>query len=564
MKAVDEQGKQNQREQTEPQRTEATQASGNRPERGKGGAERAAGRSEPRWTAGPVAEMGKALLRGERPGEDVYSWEHGVGVIPWPEPVEGKKLLDDLETEMKRYAVLGPWAAETLALWVVHTFAWQLRHVATYIGLESPEKRCGKTTLLTVLCEFVNRPVVASNISSPAFFRVIEEKAPTLLIDEADTVLNRNQELKGILNSGYKKKTAYVIRMTPKLKGAGAGGGVPALPSDGRNGGGAPEASAEQADESGLQLGRFSSWCPKAIATIRHLPETLADRCIVIQMHRKTAKEKCERLRTLNGEELRRKCARFVADHAAEIGEARPDLPDDLNDRAADIWEPLIALADLAGADWRQKARAAAVGLTVGAQEASPIASLLMDIFLMFVQVEMEPENEWRTARGGARVFSRNIVATLNADTDRPWMALLRGKQVTERWLSQQLAPYGVRSRTIWIGGTSAKGYMQEDFKEAYKRYMPRALVLSFLEEQRALGRQAKEAEARKQEEAEEARKRAAGAEAKDGAVLSEAMVKPNQSGGGPTVQDLQRNLALLEELKKKAQGAGNREAGGN
>ncbi len=87
-----------------------------------------------------------------------------------------------------------------------------LRQVATYIGVESPEKRCGKTTLLTVLCELVNRPVVASNISSPAFFRVIEEKKPTLLIDEADTVLHRNKELKGILNAGCARKTGYVIR----------------------------------------------------------------------------------------------------------------------------------------------------------------------------------------------------------------------------------------------------------------------------------------------------------------------------------------------------------------
>ena len=99
---------------------------------------------------------------------------------PWPEAVGGNVLLDELARVMKRFVVLPHWGAEALALWTVHTYAFQLRDITTYIGVESPEKRCGKTTLLTLLGELVNRPVVASNISSPAFFRVIEETRPTL------------------------------------------------------------------------------------------------------------------------------------------------------------------------------------------------------------------------------------------------------------------------------------------------------------------------------------------------------------------------------------------------
>src|SRR5207245_6803084 len=103
-------------------------------------------------------------------------------------------------------------APEALAVWILHTYAFHLRDVTSYIGIESPEKRCGKTTLLTVLSELVNRPVVAANISSPAFFRVIEETRPTLLIDEGDTFLQGNDELRGILNAGYSRDTAYVLR----------------------------------------------------------------------------------------------------------------------------------------------------------------------------------------------------------------------------------------------------------------------------------------------------------------------------------------------------------------
>src|ERR1041385_8808228 len=133
------------------------------------------------------AEVGVRDLGPGGKGQDIYLWEHGERVEPWPEPVEGRELLGELEGQLKRFVVLGRWVPETLAIWIVHTYAFQLRNVATYIGVESPEKRCGKTTLLTVLSELVNRPVVASNISSPAFFRVIEETRPTLLIDEADT-----------------------------------------------------------------------------------------------------------------------------------------------------------------------------------------------------------------------------------------------------------------------------------------------------------------------------------------------------------------------------------------
>jgi hypothetical protein len=155
-----------------------------------------------------------------REGESIFSWEHGVEVEPWAEPVDGRALLDALTSVLKRFVVLGRFAAETLALWILHTYGFRLRDVTTYVGVESPQKRCGKTTLLTVLSELVNRPVVASNISSPAFFRVIEEKHPTLMIDEADTVLHRNDELRGILNAGYKRKTAYVVRVAAEVRNA--------------------------------------------------------------------------------------------------------------------------------------------------------------------------------------------------------------------------------------------------------------------------------------------------------------------------------------------------------
>jgi len=134
-----------------------------------------------------------------------------------PSSLPVSTVLDELGKLLPRYVVLPKHAAETLALWIVHTYCFQFRDVSTYLGIESPVKRCGKTTLLGVLGKLVNRPVVASNISPSAFFRVIEEMKPTLLIDEADTFLDGNDELRGILNAGYHEPNAYVLRVRPDV-----------------------------------------------------------------------------------------------------------------------------------------------------------------------------------------------------------------------------------------------------------------------------------------------------------------------------------------------------------
>jgi len=86
-------------------------------------------------------------------------------VEPWPEPVEGRLLLNELTQRLRRVVILPKWGGEILALWNVHTYAFLLRRISTYIGIESPEKQCGKTTLLTALSHLVNRPEIAANIS---------------------------------------------------------------------------------------------------------------------------------------------------------------------------------------------------------------------------------------------------------------------------------------------------------------------------------------------------------------------------------------------------------------
>jgi hypothetical protein len=327
---------------------------------------------------------------------------------------------------------------QDVQLWILHTYAFELRDVCTYIGVESPRRRCGKTTLVTILLQLVNRPVVAANVSSPSFFRAIQELQPTLMIDEADRFLKGKHELQGIMNAGYKRDTAFVLRVGQQLPKSGS-------------------------KSNSSTLAFFSCWCPKLISQIGHLPDTLADRCILIRMHRKTPNEKCDRMRKLQTLDLRRQCARFVLDHAQAIASATPEIPASLNDRAADIWEPLLALADLAGGHWPALARQAAVNLSATTNDTNPVTSLLVDILRVFAD------------RNTDRIFTRALLEALNRRTDRPWAEMRNGKEITEMWLAQQLRPYGIKPRTLWIGDISAKGYLKDDFTEVGRRYISKS-----------------------------------------------------------------------------------------
>jgi hypothetical protein len=362
-------------------------------------------------------------------------------VEPWPEPVNGMLLLDSLRQLFTQCVILPNWVPELLPLFVLHTYAYHLRDVSVYLGIESPLKRCGKTTLLSLLLRLINRPVVGANVSSSSFFHVIQDLKPTLMIDEADRFLKARPELQGILNAGYTPDTAIVIRMGPPAPGSKASSAV----------------------------NYFSVWCPKVIAQIGHLPDTLADRSIVFRMQRKIPTEQCQRIRGLNTLDLRRQCARFVLDHAQAITNARTEIPDPLNDRAADIWEPLFVLADLVGGDWPKRARDAAVGLAGSLEESNPAGSLLLDIFVAF------------TLQQAQRLFTRDLLENLKRrSSGRPWMEVRNGKEINDIWLARQLRPFGIRPITLWIGENLAKGYRFDQFRDAFKRYISKADLDAF------------------------------------------------------------------------------------
>ena len=133
-------------------------------------------------------------------------------IEPWPEPVDGAALLDDLVATFLQYLSLPEGAAVLLALWVMFTHAFEAVEVSPRLVFTSPEPECGKTTALSLLGRLVWRPALASNISPAVIYRIIERYRPTLLLDEADTYLEARDDLAGILNSGHTPQTADVWR----------------------------------------------------------------------------------------------------------------------------------------------------------------------------------------------------------------------------------------------------------------------------------------------------------------------------------------------------------------
>ena len=169
--------------------------------------------------------------------------------------------------------------------------------------------------------------LVASNITVSALFRAIDTAGPTLLIDEADTFLGGNSVMRGILNCGNTWRTAYVLRLSGR-----------------QNRSQQPDAGQAKEGELDSCLVRYSCWCPKVIAMIGRIPDTLADRSIVVRLERKLVTEKCAPLTDFKPEPITAKCVRFANDNSEAIAKAALETVPGLNDRAADTFEPLFVL----------------------------------------------------------------------------------------------------------------------------------------------------------------------------------------------------------------------------
>jgi hypothetical protein len=364
-----------------------------------------------------------AASNGGQGQELALSWPE-----PWPEPVNLADVLDEVEAAILRYVWIGEHQAAAAALWTCLTYHVDKFDVAPILMVSSPIKRCGKTTLGRVLAAMLPRVLAASSITPAALFRTIEQAKPTLLIDEADAFLAGSEELRGLLNAGHTRDTAYVIRTVGD-------------------------------DHEPRQFCVFGA---KLLLGIGRLAPTIEDRSIILSLERKPPGAGVARLTRQALADLRQigqRLMRWAVDHGEQIDpDADPATPDALNDRQADCWRPLLHLAELAGGDWPRRARAAAVALSAGRDadhDELPIR-LLADLRTVF------------DADGRDSIPTTELLDALCRIEDAPWATLNRGRPITPHKLGKLLGSFGVRPRHTRSGNT----YSRADLLPAWERYV--------------------------------------------------------------------------------------------
>lgn len=357
------------------------------------------------------------------------------GPVPPPWEIDGAGVLDAVHAFLGRFvAYPSEHARVAHTLWIAHTHLMDRWESTPRIAFLSPEPGSGKSRCLEVSEPLVPRPVHAVNTTPAYLFRKVSdpEGAPTILYDEIDTVFGPkakdNEDVRGMLNAGHRR-------------GAMAGRCV-------------VRGKIVETEE-------LPAYCAVALAGLNDLPDTIMTRSVVVRMRRRSPDERVEpwRLR-VNGpeaERLHQELAEWAATAPLHID--WPDMPAGIEDRNADVWEALLAVADLAGGHWPETARCSAVALVADSMAGAPSIGVLLlrDLRTVFA--------------GRDKMPTEDILTALHAMDEAPWNDL-RGKPVDSRWLSRQLGKYEVKSKNVRLEGKIVKGYDAADLADPWSRYV--------------------------------------------------------------------------------------------
>ncbi len=354
-------------------------------------------------------------------------------VVPYPDPIDPKELLDEIRTTIVNSIIIDDEEADAVTLWIALT--WFIDHVQilALLLINAPENSCGKTQLVDLVGRMSSKGFPMVNITLAAVFRVIDLYRPTLLFDEADQFFKTNRDIAGLINAGHSPTSANVIRLvgdshTPK---------------------------------------NFSVWCAKVVAGIaieKHLPSATMTRGIMINMRRKMKHEKVSRIRHADLSRcdiLQSKLARFALDYGHKSSQLRPNLPEELTDRQQDNWEPLFAIAACVSPEWVVRANAAALKLSAKAEPSVSINNeLLADIQQVFEIKKID------------KISTVDLITALTDNEEAPWESYNRGKPISPRQLAQNLDTYGIKSKTVRTQFGTPKGYSFNQFQDAFARYL--------------------------------------------------------------------------------------------
>ncbi|MEI3866638.1 DUF3631 domain-containing protein [Microbacterium sp. CCNWLW134] len=376
----------------------------------------------------------------------MHSWQAGVPDVPdvpLPEGKAGAHLLNEVRDYLRRFvAYPTEWASTAHALWIAHAHVVDVFENTPRLGFISPEPGSGKSRALEMTEALVPRPVLSVNASTAYIFRKISDEAglPTLLLDEVDAIFaggktDASEDLRGLLNSGYRR-------------GATAG------------------RAAIRGKE--IVTEEWPSFCAVALAGLNQLPDTLMTRSVVVRMKRRRPDQKVEPYRRrVNGEQsdhLNIRLAEWGEEVREDLETAWPTLPEEIQDRDADVWEPLIAVADAAGGEWPSMARAAAVAAVT--ESKSKPASLGVQLLTDIRRVMADSD----------RISTTELLDALHDLETAPWSSL-RGEPIDARFLARTLSKYEIEPTKIRVGVATVRGYHRSAFADAWERYCPPPFV---------------------------------------------------------------------------------------
>ena len=350
--------------------------------------------------------------------------------------VDAPDLMKAVYKYVRRFVYLSEQQAVVVALWVFHTYAIESADTTPYLAITSAEKQCGKTRLLEVLSTIVANPWLTGRVTAAVLVRKVDFEKPTLLLDESDAAFGGAKEysgaLRGLLNTGYRRSGKSSLCVGK---------------------------SAE------MTYKDFSTFCPKCIAEIGKLPDTVADRSVPIRLKRAAPGELTERFRERNVRKeaagLRERLRAWSAATTSVLTDARPLLPEELSDRQQDCVEPLLAIAEALGQGWGEIGRAAVKSLCCERAESNSILiNLLSDIRTIF------------ESRDGGKITSTELASALAAIETSPWGEWSQGKPITPPKLARLLRPFEIHPHTIRLGQGTSKGYERSDFEDAFRRYL--------------------------------------------------------------------------------------------
>ena len=363
-----------------------------------------------------------------------------VKVLKFERRIEPKDelaaLLDEICGFLGRFvAYPNEHAKHAHALWIMHTHMMERWDSTPRLAFLSPEPGSGKTRALEISELLVPNPVEAVNVTPAYLFRKVGSPAgmPTILYDEIDTVFGarakENEEIRGLLNAGH-RRGAVAGRCVIKGKT--------------------------------VETEEIPAYCAVALAGLGGLPDTILSRSIIIKMRRRAPHEVVEPYRrsihSPEGYALRERIASCAAKIASTINPC-PDMPEGVTDRAADIWESLIAIADAAGGEWPERSRVTAVTFVTLLRETNPSLGvrLLSDLRHIYQDESVKS--------------TEAILAALFTLPESPW-ADIKGKPLNDRGLAKRLRPYDIIPKVVRIGFNTARGYAREDFADAWARYL--------------------------------------------------------------------------------------------